>query len=93
MLTFPFPPNSFFFPTPYRGERYHLHDYRGRHQQPRGPIELFNYWHSTTRVIERCSSMLKAQFPVLKMIPNYPFYDNDVFQFHVVLSTIYKKRA
>lgn len=61
------------FLSPYRGERYHLRDYRGPRKVPRGPRELFNYRHSSLRnVIERCFGVLKARFPILKLMPNYP---------------------
>ncbi|KAL6294157.1 hypothetical protein ACE6H2_002299 [Prunus campanulata] len=36
-------------------------------------MELFNYRHSSLRnVIERCFGVLKARFPILKLMPNYP---------------------
>lgn len=61
------------FLSPYRGEQYHLHDYRGNNRKPRGPKELFSYIHSSLRNgIERCFGLLKARFPILKMMPNYP---------------------
>ncbi|XP_021769643.1 uncharacterized protein LOC110733849 [Chenopodium quinoa] len=42
------------FLPPYRGERYHLRDYRGA-TSPQGPEEIFNYTHSSLRnVIEIC---------------------------------------
>ena len=58
--------------APYRRERYHLRDFRdgGR---PRGKQELFNHRHSSLRnIIERCFGVLKARFPILKLMPNYP---------------------
>ena len=59
--------------SPYRGERYHLRDFRGRRRQPQGREELFNYRHSSLRnVIERCFGVLKARFPILKQMPPYP---------------------
>lgn len=65
-------PNMFGYLAPYRGQRYHLRDYRGQ-GRPRGMHELFNYRHSSLRnVIERCFGVLKARFPILKMMPNYP---------------------
>ena len=52
-------------------ERYHLRDFQGE-DRPEGAKELFNYRHSSLRnVIERCFGVLKAQFPVLKMMPRY----------------------
>ncbi|KAM5567595.1 hypothetical protein ABKV19_015593 [Rosa sericea] len=82
---FPFPNEGYYyvvdagytnmpgFLAPYRGERYHLRDYRGPRRTPRGPRELFNYRHSSLRnVIERCFGVLKARFPILKYMPNYP---------------------
>ncbi|XP_056689106.1 uncharacterized protein [Spinacia oleracea] len=59
------------FLTPYRGERYHLRDYRGA-RNPQGPEEIFNYTHSSLpNVIERCFGVLKARFPILKDMPPY----------------------
>lgn len=61
------------FLSPYRGERYHLRDFRDEGHQPRGREELFNYRHSSLRnVIERCFGVLKARFPILKQMPPYP---------------------
>ena len=45
MVDFGYPCTMGFLP-PYRGERYHLQDYRGRGRQPRTYKELFNYRHS-----------------------------------------------
>ncbi|XP_062109520.1 uncharacterized protein LOC133820992 [Humulus lupulus] len=60
------------FLAPYRGERYHLHHFRGRGNHPRGAMELFNYRHSSLcNVIERCFGLLKAKFPILKSMPPY----------------------
>ncbi|KAL2491082.1 putative harbinger transposase-derived nuclease [Abeliophyllum distichum] len=65
-------PNMPGFLAPYRGRRYHLRDYSGR-GRPRGNEELFNYRHSSCRnIIERCIGVLKARFPILKLITNYP---------------------
>ena len=59
------------FLPPYRTERYHLRDFRGG-DHLEGAKELFNYRHSSLRnVIERCFGVLKARFPVLKMMPRY----------------------
>lgn len=63
------------FLSPYRGERYHLRDFRGRGRQPHGPEELFNYRHSSLRnCIERCFGVLKARFPILKQMPPYSLH-------------------
>jgi len=65
-------PNIPGFLAPYRGERYHLNDFRGRGRITR-KYALFNYRHSSLRnVIERAFGVLKARFPILKSIPNYP---------------------
>ncbi|XP_050290216.1 protein ALP1-like [Quercus robur] len=57
--------------TSYHIERYHLRDFRGW-DRPEGAKELFSYRHSSLcNVIERCFGILKAQFPVLKMMPRY----------------------
>ena len=65
--------NSFL--TPYKGERYHLRDYRGPCRAPRGPQELFNYRHpSLHNVIERYFGVLKVQFSILKDMHNYSLY-------------------
>jgi hypothetical protein len=56
---------------PYRGEQYHLEQFRSS-GDPVGIRELFNYWHSSLRmVIERCFGVLKNRFNVLKEMPKY----------------------
>lgn len=58
--------------VPYKGEQYHLSQYTGRGRRPIGRKELFNYYHSSLRnVIERCFGILKAKFPILKLMPPY----------------------
>ncbi len=65
-------PNIPGFLAPYRGQRYHLRDFRGR-TGFRGKEELFNHRHSSSRnVVERVFGGWKARFPILKKIPNYP---------------------
>ena len=65
-------PNISGFLAPYRGECYHRNDFGGR-GRPRTKVELFNQRHSSVRnVIERCFGVLKARFPILKLMPNYP---------------------
>ncbi|XP_022852713.1 uncharacterized protein LOC111374288 [Olea europaea var. sylvestris] len=64
-------PNMFGFVAPYRGQRYHLHNYVGRGRLC-GKEELFNYRHSSRcNIIECCIRVLKARFPILKLITNY----------------------
>ncbi|WOL20446.1 hypothetical protein Cni_G29251 [Canna indica] len=49
------------FLTPYRGQRYHLNNWR-QNQQPRTPQEFYNYKHSYARnVIERFFGFLKMR--------------------------------
>ncbi|KAG5557504.1 hypothetical protein RHGRI_007665 [Rhododendron griersonianum] len=60
------------FLSPYRGERYHLNNFRGHGQRPKKIEEWFNFRHSSLRnVIERCFGVLKARFPILKQMPPY----------------------
>ncbi|EOY03040.1 Uncharacterized protein TCM_017450 [Theobroma cacao] len=50
------------FLTPYRGQRYHLNEWR-QNRTPRSKEELFNYKHSGARnVIERCFGFLKMRW-------------------------------
>ncbi|KAF7841636.1 protein ALP1-like [Senna tora] len=60
------------FLAPYRGERYHLNEWReGRH--PTTPRECFNMRHSAARnVIERCFRMLKNWWAILRSPSFYP---------------------
>ncbi|KAF7812029.1 protein ALP1-like [Senna tora] len=53
------------FLAPYRGQRYHLSEWReGRN--PTNPKECFNMRHSSARnVIERCFGMLKKRWAIL----------------------------
>ncbi|KAL5726030.1 hypothetical protein ACHQM5_009102 [Ranunculus cassubicifolius] len=65
-------PNMTGFLAPFRGVRYHLQDYRRNRAQTRK--EMFNHRHSSLRnVIERTFGVLKARFPILKLMPSYPF--------------------
>ncbi|KAF7812058.1 protein ALP1-like [Senna tora] len=58
--------NSRGFLAPYRGQRYHLSEWReGRH--PTNPQECFNMRHSSARnVIERCFGMLRKRWAILR---------------------------
>ncbi|KAL1349288.1 hypothetical protein AAHE18_07G145900 [Arachis hypogaea] len=64
-------PNMLGYLALYHKERYHLRDFSdGR--RARGKQELFNYRHSSLRnVTEKCFGVLKAKFPILKLMPNY----------------------
>ncbi|XP_030949024.1 uncharacterized protein LOC115972945 [Quercus lobata] len=54
------------FLPPHKSTCYHAQEFRGANQQPSTPQELFNYRHSSLRmVIERCFGVLKARFPIL----------------------------
>ncbi|XP_024039390.1 protein ALP1-like [Citrus clementina] len=60
------------FLAPFRGERYHLSDYRDGHQ-PTTPAEFFNMRHSSARnVIARCFGLPKKRWVVLR---SPSFYD------------------
>lgn len=54
------------FLFPFRGQRYHLNDWREGHQ-PTTPEEFFNLGHSVARnVIQRCFSLLKLRWAILR---------------------------
>ncbi|XP_042504682.1 protein ALP1-like [Macadamia integrifolia] len=64
-------PSTTGFLTPFKGQRYHLNDYRNR--RPRTAVELFNNGHSFVRnVIERSFGSLKKRFPILSKMPCFP---------------------
>ncbi|KAH9698492.1 DDE Tnp4 domain-containing protein [Citrus sinensis] len=64
--------NSLRFLAPYRGQRYHLNDWRESYQ-PTNPQEFFNIKHSSVRnVIERCFGMLKNRWAILRSSSFYP---------------------
>ena len=64
--------NSEGFLAPYRGQRYHLNEWRdGR--QPANAHEYFNMKHSAARnVIERCFGQLKLRWAILRSPSFYP---------------------
>ncbi|XP_028119487.1 uncharacterized protein LOC114316977 [Camellia sinensis] len=79
---FPHPPNGKYylvdagftnmpgFLAPFRSQRYHLQEFRGRRYAE--PKELFNHRHlSLLNVIERTFGVLKKRFPILRSMPNY----------------------
>lgn len=60
------------FLAPYRGERYHLHDFDGVGNEPIHQRELFNQRHARLRnVIERTFGVFKKRFPIFKFMTNY----------------------
>lgn len=60
------------FLTPYRGQRYHLNEWREGHQLTT-PKEFYNMKHSSARnVIEKCFGILKARWGILKGNSYYP---------------------
>ncbi|XP_042509144.1 uncharacterized protein LOC122084780 [Macadamia integrifolia] len=64
-------PSTTGFLMPFKGQRYHLNDYRNRH--PRTTVELFNNRHSSVRnFIERSFGSLKKRFPILNKMPCFP---------------------
>lgn len=66
-------PNAEGFLAPYRGERYHLSEWRGRGNPPTTPREFFNMKHSSARnVIERAFGMLKGRWAILRGKSFYP---------------------
>ncbi|KAL5846148.1 hypothetical protein ACOSQ3_009672 [Xanthoceras sorbifolium] len=59
--------------APYKGEQYHLPEFR-MSGQPTGSREMFNYIHSSLKsVIERCFGVWKARWRILQNMPNYKF--------------------
>ncbi|TYK08067.1 retrotransposon protein [Cucumis melo var. makuwa] len=60
------------FLAPYRGQRYHLIEWRGGNP-PKCPKELFNMRHSSARnVIERAFGSLKSRWAILRGRSYYP---------------------
>ena len=58
---------------PYRGERYHLHEFR-QARRPSGKEEIFNHMHSSLRsIIERTFGVWKKKWDILRDMPKYPF--------------------
>ncbi|KAL4030930.1 hypothetical protein IC575_009185 [Cucumis melo] len=58
---------------PYRGERYHLADFRCG-SQPRGMKEVFNHRHSSLRcTIERTFGVWKNRWRIVRQMHSFPF--------------------
>ncbi|KAK3150817.1 hypothetical protein QOZ80_3AG0238170 [Eleusine coracana subsp. coracana] len=65
-------PNRPGYMAPYKGQRYHVPDWR-RGAAPRGEQETFNYHHSRTRnVVERTFGVWKQKWRILFKMPSYP---------------------
>ncbi|XP_023888121.1 uncharacterized protein LOC112000257 [Quercus suber] len=78
-----YPIGASFLP-PHKATRYHAQEFRRRStRQPKLGKELFNYRHSSLRmVIERAFGVLKARFPILSNMAKYKQYRQ-----HLVVST------
>lgn len=60
------------FLAPFRGQRYHLNEWRQGHE-PSSPEEFFNMKHAAARnVIERCFGLLKMRWGILRSPSFYP---------------------
>ena len=56
----------------HKSTRYHAQEFQGANRQPTTPQELFNYRHSSLRmVIERCFGVLKVRFPILNEMHSF----------------------
>lgn len=61
------------FLAPYRGIRYHLHDYGHGSLAPQNSKEYFNMKHAQARnVIERAFGILKSRWAILRSHSYYP---------------------
>ncbi|KAA0048149.1 putative nuclease HARBI1 [Cucumis melo var. makuwa] len=60
-------PNAEGFLAPYRGQHYHLQEWRGVENAPETPKEFFNMKHCSARnVIERAFGLLKGRWAILR---------------------------
>ncbi|XP_059639297.1 protein ALP1-like [Cornus florida] len=70
------------FLAPYRGQRYHLNDWRDGHQ-PTTPREFYNMKHSSARnVIERCFGLLKMRWAIIRS----PYFYSTTTQTRIILA-------
>ena len=70
--------------APYKGERYHIPDFRGR-SLPQGIEEIFNHAHSSLRnVIERTIGVWKNRWHILHDMKPFPL----VKQEKIIVATI-----
>ena len=66
-------PNADGFLAPYRGQRYHLQEWRGAANAPSTSKEFFNMKHSSTHnIIERAFGVLKGRWAILREKSYYP---------------------
>ncbi|XP_059658445.1 protein ALP1-like [Cornus florida] len=85
-LNFPSPPKGKFylvdsryanqpgFLATFRGQHYHMQEYRRHAKGPRGREKVYNFRHSSLRnIIERCFGLVKIRFAILKQMPPYHF--------------------
>jgi hypothetical protein len=71
------------FLAPYRGQRYHLNEWRGGDRQPQSAEEYFNMKHSKARnVIERCFGLLKGRWSILRSPSFFPIQT----QFRIIMA-------
>nr|XP_040259779.1 uncharacterized protein LOC120976652 [Aegilops tauschii subsp. strangulata] len=67
-------PNRPGYFSPFKGQRYHVPDFR-RGVAPSGEKEKFNHLHSSIRnVIERTFGVWKMKWRILLKMPSYPLY-------------------
>jgi len=65
-------PNRLGYLSPYKGERYHIPDWR-RGPAPSGQQELYNHLHSSIRnAVERTFGVWKMKWRILIKMPSYP---------------------
>ena len=65
--------NSNGFLAPYRGQQYHLCEWRNGGRRPQNAREYFNLKHASARnVIESCFGMLKLRWAILRHPSFYP---------------------
>jgi hypothetical protein len=66
-------PNEYEYFSPYKGERYHLQEFRRRGQLS-GHEEVFNRAHSSLRNVIECSfGIWKQRWRILQNMPDYPY--------------------
>lgn len=71
------------FLAPYRGVRYHLHDFGSGPLAPQNAQEFFNMKHAKARnIIERAFGILKSRWAILRSPSFYPIKQ----QTHILLA-------